>query len=92
MNAKTATYVGFAVRKGSVVFGLDAIERYRKKIHLILCDETLSENALKKAQSFSSSRNIPLRFVRQLDENIKKNCKILAVCDFNLATAIKDNL
>lgn len=31
MNSKIETYIGFAIKKGSAVFGCDNIEKYRKK-------------------------------------------------------------
>ena len=92
MNPKISAYIGFSVRKGAVVFGLDTIEMYRKKVHLILCSDTLAENSLKKACAEGEKRNCTVATLAGLEETLKRNCKVLAICDKQLAEAIKENL
>ena len=92
MNPKISAYIGFSVRKGSVVFGLDSIELYRKKVHLILCSDQLAENSFKKAVAEGQKRNCTVATLDGLEETLKRNCKVLAICDKQLAEAIKENL
>ena len=92
MNPKISAYIGFSVKKGSVVFGLDTIETYKKKIHLILCSDKLAKNSYKKAVAEGQRRNCAVAAVDGLEEVLKRNCKVLAICDKQLADAIKENL
>ena len=92
MNPKISSYIGFSVKKGSVVFGLDNIETYRKKVHLILCSNLLAENSFKKATLESQKRNCLIFKLEGLEEILKRNCKVLAICDKQLAVAIIENL
>ena len=92
MNPKISEYIGFSVRKGSVVFGLDSIETYRKKVHLILCSNQLAENSYKKAVAEAEKRNCEIATLEGLEEALKRNCKVLAICDKQLADAIKENV
>lgn len=88
MNSKTETYIGFAIKKGSVVFGVDAIVRYRKKVYLLLATETLSQNSLKDMQSAAQKIGCKLLQIHDYDLLKKRNCKALAICDKQLADAI----
>lgn len=92
MNPKISAYIGFSVKKGSVVFGLDTVETYKKKVHLILCSDKLAENSLKRAVVEGQKRNCTVATVDGLEETLKRNCKVLAICDKQLAEAIKENL
>ena len=92
MNPKISAYIGFSVRKGSVVFGLDTIETYKKKVHLILCSDKLAENSRKRAACEGQKRNCVVATIEGLAETLKRNCKVLAICDKQLAEAIKENL
>ena len=92
MNPKINAYIGFSVKKGSAVLGLDAIETYKKKIHLILCSTNLAENSYKKAVAEGQKRNCSVVSLDGIEETLKRNCKVLAICDKQLADAIKENL
>ncbi len=56
LNNKVETYIGFAIKKGSVVFGCDYIEKYRKKIRLVLYTGTLSDNSLSVLKAVSGEK------------------------------------
>lgn len=88
MNSKIETYIGFAIKKGSAVFGVDAIAQYRKKVFLLLATESLSENSLKVLET--SAGKIGCKLVKIPDYELLKmrNCKALAICDKQLADAI----
>lgn len=88
MNSKIEAYIGFAIRKGSVVFGCDNIERYRKKVYLLLCTKDLSANSLSVMQSIARKRSLRLLEIENYNSLIKRNCKALAICDKSLADAV----
>lgn len=92
MNPKISAYIGFSVKKGSVVYGLDSVETYKKKIYLILCSNTIAENSHKKAVAEGQKRNCAVKTIEGLEETLKRNCKVLAICDKQLANAILENL
>lgn len=92
MNSKIETYIGFAIKKGSVVFGCDNIERYRKKMYLLLVTKTLSGNSLSVIKTTAEKRNCTLMEIDDYDILLKRNCKALAICDKSLSDAIIQNL
>ena len=92
MNSKIETYIGFAIKKGSVVFGCDGIKISRKHMHLLLYTPTLSKNSLSVLQQVSERIGCPLVQIQDYETLMKKNCKALAICDKSLAKAIFENL
>ncbi len=92
MNNKVETYIGFAIKKGSVVFGCDNIEKYRKKIRLVLYTGNLSDNSLSVLKAVSGEKKCPLIKIENYDVLVKRNCKALAITDVSLANAIIENL
>ena len=92
MNSKIETYVGFAIRKGSVVFGCDSIKTYRKKMWALLYTPSLSDNSLSVLKDVAERLDRPLVCVPEMEILAKKNCKALAICDKSLADAILENL
>lgn len=92
MNSKVETYIGFAIKKGSVVFGCDNIEKYRKKVYLLLATKSLSSNSLQVLNSVANKRNCNLLVIDDYDILTKRNCKALAICDKSLSDAIVQNL
>lgn len=88
MNSKIETYIGFAIKKGSVVFGCDNISRYRKKVYLLLATKTLSPNSLKVLSTCAEKFGCKVKVIEDYDFLSKKNCKALAICDKSLADAI----
>ena len=92
MNSKIETYVGFAIRKGSVVFGCDSIKTYRKKMWALLYTPSLSENSLSVLKDVAVRLDRPLVCIPEMEILNKKNCKALAICDKSLADAILENL
>ncbi len=92
MNSKIETYIGFAIKKGSVVFGCDSIETCRKKIKLILRTKSLSENSVKFLENIAKKRSCRIAEIDDYDLLKKRNCKALAICDSSLANAIIENI
>ncbi len=79
------------MRKGSVVYGLDSLETYRKKVFLVLCSDSLAENSLAKASAEAQRRNIAMLIVPALEQILQRNTKVLSICDKGLSEAIKSN-
>ena len=92
MNNKIETYIGFAIKKGSVVFGCDSIEKYRKKIYLLLGTISLSDNSQRTLQNVAEKRLCKFLQIDDFDILRKRNCKAIAICDKSLADAIIQNL
>ena len=92
MNTKIETYIGFAIKKGSVVYGCDNIKTYRKKIWALLYTPSLSDNSLSVLKEVAARIDRPLAQIPEIDVLSKKNCKALAICDKSLANAILENL
>lgn len=91
MIEKIRAYLGFCLRAGKVLFGVDDLEVYRKKIHLILVDESLAENSLKRVHKANETFQAPvLTFKSGLlgDLLLRPTVKAVAIKDFNLAKAI----
>ena len=92
MNSKIETYVGFAIRKGSVVYGCDSIKTYRKKMWALLYTPSLSDNSLSVLKDVAQRVDRPLVCIPEMEILTQKNCKALAICDKSLADAILENL
>lgn len=88
MNSKTETYLGFAIKKGSAVFGIDGIKRCRKKVFLLVATQSLSQNSLDALQREASRLGCETVVTPDYDNLARKNCKALAICDESLANAI----
>ena len=82
---KIETYIGFSVKKGSVVFGLDCLTRYRKKLYLVVVTKA-------NAKQYAEQRNVPFAVVSDYEILLKRNCKVLGICDKSLADAIVANI
>ena len=91
MIEKIRTYLGFCLRAGKVLFGVDDIETHRKKIHLLLIDDALAENSKKKVYKANETFQAPLLTVEAglLGDLVHRpGVKAMAIKDFNLAKAI----
>ncbi len=91
MIEKIRAYLGFCLRAGKILYGVDDLEVYRKKIHLILVDESLAENSLKRVRKANETFKAPLLTFQSglLGELLYRPAvKAVAIKDFNLAKAI----
>ncbi len=89
---KIASYLGFAIKSDKIKIGLDEILKC-KTSKIIICTNTLSENASIKLKTFAEKQKIKILFVP--DELIvsrfgQKNIKAVAILDKNLADAINN--
>ncbi|MDR2091348.1 MAG: hypothetical protein LBP62_06875 [Clostridiales bacterium] len=88
---KIAAYVGFAIKSGGVVYGLDSLKTARSKRPpaLILADNASSEKTKKEAAFFAADRKIPLLIIDGLSDSLRKpNVKIMSILDKGLAARI----
>lgn len=83
------SYLGFAVKSGKIIYGIDNLKRSNKKKHLIILSRTAADNLSKKARLYSERYGVPLAEVDSLETLLKKeNCKLAALLDENMAKAI----
>ncbi len=92
MNNKIESYIGFSIRKGSVIWGVDNILISKKKIEVILYTSSLSTKSWSNLQFYAEKTKTYIFCVEEFDILQKKNCKAIAICDKSLAKAIIENL
>ena len=90
-NDKISTYLGFCIRSGKIVFGVDRAEALKKGVHLLIADSTLSENSMKVLVKLKEKFSCPLLIAEgvELGDLLHRPAvKAAAVKDKNLASAI----
>ena len=83
---KIDSYIGFSLRNGTAVLGLDKIEVCRKKIYLIVYSQDLKDNSLKKLTKYATLRDCPM--ITYDLSFLNRGCKAIGLCDANLAKAV----
>ena len=93
-RCKTETLLGFSKRAGKIIFGTDNILESRSRKYLILYDASLSQNAVKKLESFAVAAKIPIQKTsRSLSDMLNKpSVKTVALLDAHMASAIKQDV
>ena len=87
---KISSYLGFCIRAGKIVFGVDRIETL-KKAYLLLTDEELKENSFKIMLKASEKFSVRLIVTEEklLGELLHRpQVKAVAITDEQLALAI----
>ena len=85
---KLKTLVGFAMKAGKVVYGIDNIEYSKSKRLIILC-KTLSENSFKKVVAQAGKTPVLLCTQSTVAEiTYRDGCKAIAIADKQMAEAI----
>ena len=86
--------MGFSIKSGKVVFGLDKLQEYFKPVKLVIVCSTVAENTYKKLKTLCEYNKWKMV---QLNEGIilgsvigRDNCKVLAMTDKNLSKAVLD--
>ena len=86
--------MGFSIKSGKVVFGLDKLQEYFKPVKLVIVCSTVAENTYKKLKALCEYNKWKMV---QLNEGIvlgsvigRDNCKVLAMTDKNLSQAVLD--
>ena len=95
-NGKIKTYIGFAIKSGAVIWGLDNILSGCEKSKLILYDNTLSSTGVRKLTNHINKVNaecikLPPEYSLS-DITGRDNVKLIAVTNANLADAIRQNI
>ena len=91
MTEKIGAYLGFCIRSGKIIYGVDEIEKQKKGVYLLLADGALSENSLKVVEKSREKLACPCLVTENglLGELLHKPAvKAAAVKDKNLALAI----
>jgi len=92
-NEKINSYIGFSIKSGKIVYGYENVILSKKKTFLVLCDEALSENSLKKVERFSQEKNIKLYKINGLSEYFGgRQIKCVGIGEEHLASAIANEL
>lgn len=94
ITSKAETYIGFSIKSGKIVWGLDNVLTCRAKLKLVIACSSLGENSLKKLLTYTTAKGIKvLRLVdRHLDDIVNKsNCKVIGLTDVHLAQAVINN-
>lgn len=84
------SYIGFAVKSGKILYGIDNITLSRKRKYVMVICRSASENLVDKATAYSEKNGVPLITAElPLEELVNKsNCKLIAILDANLAKAV----
>ncbi len=91
---KIESYLGFAVRSGKILYGIDSIKQSRKRKYLLVLSPSASENLCEKADRYSTEFGVPLiRTTENLEDLLNKpNCKLAALLDVNMAKAVTESV
>lgn len=94
MNSKIKTYVGFAIKKGDVVLGLDNIKKSKKAPKLVIIASDASEKTKKETKFCCQKINaVLIECGKSVEELVEKpGVKVFAMSDNNLIKAILQNL
>lgn len=88
---KIETYLGFCIRAGKIVFGVDRLEKQKKGVYLIIVDGGVGKNSLKPALLAKTRLRCPMITSENgvLGETLHRPAvKVAAITDEHLATAI----
>ena len=91
-KSKIETYIGFCIKSRKIALGSGAISVLKGGVYLIILDGTAAKNSKRLALKFKNRFSCPLLICKSgFDEIVNKPfCKLAAICDKNLAQAIKD--
>lgn len=92
-SEKIASYIGFSVKAGKIVYGYEGVIASRKRLYLLLADRLLSDNSLKKVQRYAESKGIKLYQIEGLPEYFGgKTVKCIGLAEEHLASATESEL
>lgn len=74
---KVMGYISIAKKAGYAIIGAEKLENYKKKLYLLLIDESAGKNALKVVDEFSEIEKITISSLQELSQI--QNCKILGI-------------
>lgn len=91
MNSKLKTYLGFSIKSNQIVFGFDNLLETRKKVKLVLYDNTVNpkiEEKLKLLCDYKKWSLVKLENEKLGELVSRDNCKVVGLIDKNLADAV----
>lgn len=94
-KSKVLSYLGFALKSRKIKRGVNTICTLKGKVKVLIICQTASENTFKDAISLSKklcAQLIVSKTYKVEDLVHKEKCKLIAVEDDSLATAILQNL
>lgn len=92
-NNKFEAYIGFSIKSGNILFGSDKILESRKRLSIVIFDETTNVKIVNKLLTYSENMKCTLIKSKILLKDLTKrdNVKVVALSDKNLASAIIKN-
>lgn len=89
-RSKIDSLLGFAVKAGKLIYGIDSVEVFGQKLYVIFICDSASERTKEKVLRIASAKNIPVILSeKELQYAVgRKNCKIVAVKDKQMAQAM----
>lgn len=91
-TSRLKSFVGFAVKAGKAIYGVDNITTGRKRPYLILYSAALSERSAKNLTEYADKYGIETATTDMEEILPNRNCKALGISDKNLAEAVKSEL
>ena len=89
-QSKVKSYIGFCKRARKIKLGSSAVGTLKSGVYLLLLDSQAAKNSLRYALKYKKKFNCPLLVCGDNFEELvgKKNCRLAAIQDKNLADAI----
>lgn len=94
LKSKAYTFIGFAVKARKIKCGVNAVATIKGSAPLLILCRSASENTKKDGFKLAKKLNAKMLVTERDDlENIvyKENCKLAAITDDALATAVIEN-
>ena len=88
---KIETYLGFCIRAGKIIFGVELIERQKKGVKLLMADGAIGKNSFKPTVQAHEKFGCPLLITAENELGAllhRPAVKAIAITDENLAAAI----
>ena len=88
---KIETYLGFCIRAGKIIFGVEMIERQKKGVKLLMADSAIGKNSFKPTVQAYEKFGCPLLITAENELGAllhRPAVKAIAITDENLAAAI----
>ncbi|MGI6644203.1 MAG: hypothetical protein ACOX28_00330 [Bacilli bacterium] len=89
MSKELVNFLNLLKRSNSLVIGLDSLTKSRRKVNLLLVNESVSSNTIKKIEHIASVREIPLIYLKESDFVEFSSSKVACIGISNLNGAKK---
>lgn len=87
---KIDALLGFAVKAGKIIYGIDTIESTAKRFYSICICHTTADNTKRKTEAVANAKKVPLILSQHKLEDVlyRKNCKVIAITDKQMSEAM----